>query len=206
MQLTGPCGNPIGNLVQSSRSNHPSHLAAKSYCTFNEATISDSARLKSCRRLCFFPFTTLSCGEILTVSWNYKTKLILFRNSNIKLQIFKALLRLKKKKKWSPLSCERSLFVCYKASWLPVNVSLLLCNDWVISVYRCDRKTDPWFFTHWVSLKTSLVCSRKSFLQENGKSLLLRKSAVLCPPALTVCCYGFVASHSYATLCFHVSS
>lgn len=50
-------------------------------------------------------------------------------------------------------------------------------------------------------MKTSLVCSRKSFLQENGKSLLLRKSAVLCPPALTVCCYGFVASHSYATLC-----
>lgn len=71
----------------------------------------------------------------------------------------KALLRFFSKKK---SSC--SLITRHSVPWLPGNM-LLHHNDWVISVCRCGRKTDQRFFTYWVPLKTSLVCSRKSSAQ-----------------------------------------
>lgn len=93
----------------------------------------------------------------------------------------------------------------HTVSWLP-GWSLLFCNDWVISVCRCDRKPEQRFFTHWVPLKTSLVCSWKNFAQWKCRSLLLIKSDLLFAswPSWSVWCCCFYTAHrnaSYAFLC-----
>ena len=128
----------------------------KSYCIFNKEAIGDSTSLKFYRKLCFSLLLFLL--KIHTVSWNFKTKFVHYTVcSEIKCHLIdlKALLRFFFKKK---LSC--SFITRHSVPWLPANM-LLHHNDWVISVCRCGRKTDQRFFTYWVPLKTSLVCSRK---------------------------------------------
>ena len=132
----------------------------KSYCTFNKAAIGDSTSLKFYRKLCFS--SVLFPLKIHTVSWNFKTKFVhntVCSEIQMSSNRFEGPSQIFFKKK---SSC--SLITRHSVPWLLANM-LLHHNDWVISVCRCGRKTDQRFFTYWVPLKTSLVCSRKSSAQ-----------------------------------------